>query len=278
MLAPDHRHAGALAVRARAMRVAAGQVSAGGVRVVTETGAQTIGVGDLIETRRNHRGLRYGPGSAEHVRNHDRWHVIATNPLRGTLTVEHHRHHARLTLPGNYVAQHVRLGYATTIASAQGLTVDEAHVLVTPGTYKNELYVGLSRGRDANHAYAITRPDARPDHLQREPGAPATPREVLADVTGHERADWAAHSVLRRNFEHPERLDLLSQRSHEVTRLMENTPPGIEWDALAAYRDRLDDQAHEVLLRPPETPTPRALPELARAPVLEVDVGLDLGL
>ena len=63
----------------------------------------------------------------------------------------------RITLPADYVAHHVRLAYATTIAAAQGLTVDETHVVVTPAMYRSELYTALSRGRDANHAYVHLR-------------------------------------------------------------------------------------------------------------------------
>ena len=151
-----------------------------GLEVRTEHGAQRIGIGDLIETRRNHRGLRYGPGPQDWVRNHDRWHVVDLDARTGTLTVEHARHQGRITLPGDYVAQHVRLGYASTVASAQGVTVDEAHVQVTETMYANELYTGLSRGRDANHAYVVCEPD-HTAHAHGQPGAPS-PVEVLARV------------------------------------------------------------------------------------------------
>ncbi len=280
MLAPDHRRAGELAARARRTRVIAGQVTPDGIRVATPTGSQVIGVGDQVETRRNHRGLRYGPGAAEHVRNHDRWTVVGVDEARGTLRVEHLRHQGRITLPSDYVAEHVRLGYATTIASAQGLTVDESHVLVSPATYKSELYVALSRGRDANHAYAICEPDPNLEQSQREPGGPPSAGEVLARVAQHERPDWAAHSVLRRTFEHPEQPGVVHARTDEVTGLLEHTPPGAERDALDAYRDRLGE-----LGRGPERDVPhatrdaalaldRAGPELA----LDLDLGIGLGL
>ena len=67
-------------------------------------------------------------------------------------------------LPADYVARHVRLAYATTIAAAQGLTVDETHVVVTPAMYRSELYTALSRGRDTNHAYAICEPNTAHAH------------------------------------------------------------------------------------------------------------------
>ncbi|MEA1617662.1 conjugal transfer protein TraA [Erythrobacter sp. T5W1-R] len=44
---------------------------------------------------------------------------------------------------------HVDHGYATTIHKAQGMTVDRAHVLATPGMDSHGAYVALSRHRNA---------------------------------------------------------------------------------------------------------------------------------
>ena len=104
----------------------------------TDVGTQTIGVGDHVETRKNDRRLAYG--SDQWVRNHDRWLVRGLDERHGTLEVERIRHGARITLPADYVAHHVRLSYATTIAAAQGLTADETHAVVTSVTYRSELY------------------------------------------------------------------------------------------------------------------------------------------
>ena len=119
----------------------------------------------------------------------------------------------------------------------------------------------------SNHAYAICEPAPSPDHAHREPDAPRSPREVLARVAHHERPDWAAHSVLRRTLEHPERPDVVHARTQEVTQLLSHTPPGPERDALDAYRDRLHELAPS-----PEPPTP----EGPSAP--DRELGLDLGL
>jgi len=242
MLAPDQHRVTELANQARAARVAAGQVSRFGLRVQSEAGEQTIGIGDLIETRRNHRGLRYGNGREDWVRNHDRWHVIDLDARNRTLTVEHARHPGRITLPGDYVAHHVRLGYASTIAAAQGLTVDEAQVQVRAGMYANELYTGLSRGRHANHAYVVCEPD-HAVHAHGQPAAP-TPAEVVARVAQRERPDWAAHSVLRRTMDHPERPEVVIDRMAEVVRTLERTPPGVDRQALEDYRQHLAASFH----------------------------------
>src|SRR3546814_1706197 len=42
---------------------------------------------------------------------------------------------------------HVDHGYAATIHKSQGVTVDRAHVLATPGMDRHSAYVGLSRHR-----------------------------------------------------------------------------------------------------------------------------------
>jgi conjugative relaxase-like TrwC/TraI family protein len=242
MLAADQHSVIELANQARATRVATGQVSASGLQVRTEHAAQTIGIGDLIETRRNHRGLRYGNGPQDWVRNHDRWHVVDVDARHGTLTVEHARHLGRITLPGDYVAAHVRLGYASTIASAQGLTVDEAHVQVRSSMYANELYTGLSRGRDANHVHVVCEPD-HAAHAHGQPGAPS-PVEVVARVALRERPDWAAHSVVRRTMNHPERPNVVIDRMAEVVRTLARTPPGVDRQALEDYRQHLAASFH----------------------------------
>jgi ATP-dependent exoDNAse (exonuclease V) alpha subunit len=43
---------------------------------------------------------------------------------------------------------HIDHGYAATIHKAQGMTVDRAHVLATPGMDSHGAYVGMSRHRD----------------------------------------------------------------------------------------------------------------------------------
>jgi hypothetical protein len=238
MLTQDHATAGDLAARAHNVRVLSGEVQRGGLHIRTDVGTQTISVGDIIETRHNDRRLTYGPGPDQWVRNHDRWQVTGVDQRRGGLQVEHQRRHARVTLPASYVAQHVRLGYVSTIASAQGLTVDEAHVVVSPRMYASELYTALSRGRHANHAYAVCDPPSHVHTLGRLPEA-STPAEVLARVAQRERPDWAAHSVLRRAITHTERPDVLVDRKVEVTRTRQRLADGPERDALDTYSKQL---------------------------------------
>jgi hypothetical protein len=59
-----------------------------------------------------------------------------------------------MVLPASYVGEHVDYGYARTVDTAQGATVD--HSLFTPSisTSAERAYVALSRGRHTNRIYA----------------------------------------------------------------------------------------------------------------------------
>ncbi|BCK56246.1 hypothetical protein [Nocardia wallacei] len=46
-----------------------------------------------------------------------------------------------VTLPADYTARHVRLGYAATIDSAQGITADICHTALRGGESRDQLYV-----------------------------------------------------------------------------------------------------------------------------------------
>ena len=84
-----------------------------------------------------------------------------------------HRPHQgeRITLPGCYVAEHVALGYASTVHAAQGLTVDTGHAVITHRTGPAALYVALTRGRDAQHrARGHPRRPRRRTDRHRQPG------------------------------------------------------------------------------------------------------------
>jgi hypothetical protein len=83
-----------------------------------------------------------------------------------------------MKLPPEYVAEHVALGYASTIHAAQGRTVDVCYTVAGPGTSRNSLYVSMSRGRDGNVVFVVTRATGR-DAAAVEPRPPAA---VLRDI------------------------------------------------------------------------------------------------
>jgi len=110
-------------------------------------------VGDIVATRRNDRRLRTTTG--ESVRNRERWTITDTNP-NGEITVTRLDRHGTITLPADYVRQNVQLAYATTEHGAQGETADRSITLATNATTGRGLYVGMTRGRNENHALVVT--------------------------------------------------------------------------------------------------------------------------
>jgi hypothetical protein len=130
-----------------------------------------------VVTRRNDRRLTTSTG--ETVRNRDLWTVTATHP-DGTLTVTRQRG-GTVTLPADYVAEDVRLGYAATEHGHQGDTVDVGIALTSAATTHRGLYVAATRGRDENRIRVIT-----------EHNDLAEARDVLDGVLAHDGADLPA--------------------------------------------------------------------------------------
>jgi len=162
MLARTRLDVHALNTRARAAAIAAGEITG----PVTTAGDRDWQAGDLLRTRRNNRSLALSTGEDGHVRNGDRYRVLGPGPAGG-LVVEDLRGRGRLTLPGDYLAQHCEYGWASTIDAAQGATADVGLVLVRPGLDREHLYVAMTRGRLGNHAYITPDQPADPDHDHR---------------------------------------------------------------------------------------------------------------
>lgn len=152
MLAATNEEVVALSARARIDKIAAGIVSPDGP---TLHDGNRAGVGDRVVTRDNNRRLRANQGK-DFVANGDLWHVLEAG-TDGSLKVKSIRHDGVVTLPAWYVAEHVELGYATTVNRSQGMTVDTTHTMIDPdGTAREQLYVAATRGRQGNHLYVIT--------------------------------------------------------------------------------------------------------------------------
>ena len=150
--------------------------------------------GDVIITRRNNRWL--ATGATAWVRNGDRWRITHIHP-NGALDVQHLKTHAQITLPAEYVASSVELGYATTIHGAQGVTADTCHGLLTGAESRQQAYTMLSRGRAANHAWVQV---SDIDHHTAPVAAtllqPATATQLLEDVIGRDEAPVSVTSLL----------------------------------------------------------------------------------
>ena len=188
MIAADRGTVDELNRRAQTDRIAAGQVSQTGLTV----GEVTFGVGDLVVTRRNDRRLITGAGW---VKNGDRWTVTAIK-TDGRVTVRRAGGHSTVTLPADYVGQHLELGYATTAHRAQGRTVETAHALINATTSREVLYVAGTRGRHGNHLYVDTSYDPEPTTSHGQP-APQNARSVFAAVLANRGAELSAHETVR---------------------------------------------------------------------------------
>jgi len=151
--------------------------------------------GDSVITRHNDRRLRAGRGW---VRNGDRWTVTEVRD-DGSLTIRRadRKWGASVVIPADYVAEHLDLGYAVTSYRAQGITVDTSHVLVDASMTRENLYVALTRGRNANRAYVtIDKPDDSHDAPHPGDDTEATARSVLFGVLQHVGAELSAHETI----------------------------------------------------------------------------------
>jgi hypothetical protein len=112
-----------------------------------------VHVGEIVVTRRNDRQLRTSAGDS--VRNRDYWTVDAIT-ADGGLAVTRIDGHGTITLPDDYVRQHVQLGYAATEPGNQAETADRSLTLATAATTGRGLYVAVTRGHDDNQILVVT--------------------------------------------------------------------------------------------------------------------------
>lgn len=178
----------ALNARARADLVVAGRVSPDGARL---RDGNVAGFGDRVTTRHNSRLLTVHR-ARDWVKNGDTWTVTAVQD--GTLTAVHRGHGGQVTLPPDYVRDHVELDYARTIRRSQGMTVDRAHLLVDPRLARESLYVGLTRARSGTRLYVATIADLGPDH---RPDAAGGTAQVLRSIVDRSGVELSASDTLR---------------------------------------------------------------------------------
>lgn len=181
----------ALNERARAERLLIG--GAGDGREVHLVDGSRASVGDVVITRRNDRTI--GTTARGWVMNGDRWRISDVR-RDGSVVVDRldRRGRGSTVLPPEYVERHLDLGYAVTAHRAQGITVDTSHVVVTPTTTRENIYVSMSRGRDSNTAYVtLDQPDD--SHTTPEP-EDVTARTVLFGVLQHSGASLSAHQTM----------------------------------------------------------------------------------
>ncbi len=113
--------------------------------------------------------------------------VVRRQRLDGTWT-------GTFQVPRAYLAANAELAYAGNVHVAQGRTVDTAHLLVTESLSRQALYVGMTRGRQANTVHVVTGKTVPPGH---RPYQQATPESVLASIMQRDDGDLSATEQIR---------------------------------------------------------------------------------
>jgi hypothetical protein len=188
MLAPTRELVRELNLRAQASRDLTG-ASAG-----LADGCQAF-AGDVVISRRNDR--RLGVSGTDWVKNGDRW-IVTDVRTDCSLSVRHATSRLHATLPADYVHEHVELGYASTVHTAQGITTDVVHGIVTGTEDRQMLYTMLTRGRVENHAHIVLDTDA--SHALPSPALDRalTATEVLEGILARDGAAVSATSTQTR--------------------------------------------------------------------------------
>jgi hypothetical protein len=222
VVASTNEHVDALNATIQQHRISAGQLDP--TRAVHIAGGERAHAGEVVATRRNDRQLHTTTGQP--VRNRDLWTVDETH-TNGALTVTHRGGHGTVTLPADYVSEHVRLGYAATERGHQGDTVDVGIALVSTATTHRGLYVATSRGRHDNRIHVVT-----------DTTELTEARDVLDTVLASDRADVPAVTQRR----------TLAQTVGRVPSAPEPRSPIPEWlPVLRAQLDRHRDETAERL-------------------------------
>jgi hypothetical protein len=136
------------------------------------------------------------------VKNGDRWTILHVTET-GALKVRHASSGRIVTLPPAYVTTATQLGYATTVHTAQGVTVETMHGLATGAESRQLLYTMLSRGSTANHLYLTVVGDGDPHAiLQPENLRASTATALLEEILARD-ATAASATTLRREHRDP---------------------------------------------------------------------------
>lgn len=116
---------------------------------------EKAGLGDTILARKNQ--TFYDDETATSTRINNGTLLTVTGIAEdGSITARNTATGEELCLPADYVRDNVQLGYAATVHRAQGSTVDCTRAVIDHHVDRAGLYVALTRGKLANHIYAVT--------------------------------------------------------------------------------------------------------------------------
>jgi hypothetical protein len=193
LLAPTNTIVDALNARARLDRLTADTTSPAAEVVLADH--LCASAGDVVRARRNARWLALGRN--DFVRNGYRF-TITGILGDGALRVRHLGTGRRLVLPADYLRAHLTLGYAATIDNAQGLTAEHScHLVGGDHLSRQQLYVGMTRGKRENHIYLSTAETDPHRILTPKATHPDTAVDVLTRALARDDTQTSALSAQR---------------------------------------------------------------------------------
>ena len=115
--------------------------------------------------------------------------MAAIDPAGNRVAAERLDDGARAVFENEYLREHVSLGYAVTVHTAQGVTADTTHAVLGENTTRSLLYVAMTRGRHTNTAYLYERTTGDSEYGHQEPdGTHVTSRGNSRDAADIIRA------------------------------------------------------------------------------------------
>ncbi|WP_071288305.1 MobF family relaxase [Mycolicibacterium llatzerense] len=151
--------------------------TAGRAPAVRVARQQRVCAGDIIVSRSNEARIAVQPGPErgdgdrlDQVRNGNRWRVMGVDADGCRIAAERLTDRARVLFEGDYLREHITVGYATTLHAAQGITVGDARTegvcftVLSERASRSMAYVGMTRGKDENHAYIYQPITGEADH------------------------------------------------------------------------------------------------------------------
>ena len=201
---------------------------------------QDVRAGDIIISRNNDATLTVEPGRQhgrgeriDQVRNGNRWRVVGVDPTQGRIAAERLTDQARVVFADDYLREHITLGYATTLHAAQGITVGNSttrgacFTVLSDNASRAMAYVGMTRGKDENHAFIYQPITGEADHQH---GRVASGAEIHAIRRGNKYAAAHYFRMILANDDRPRTMHAQADRTDR-----ELLPP-----AVGALLDRND--------------------------------------
>jgi len=204
----------------------------------------------------------------DQVRNGNRWRVLGVDTQRDRIAAERTTDQARVIFDADYLREHITLGYAGTVHSAQGTTIGNhtqpgiCWTILSDRASRAVAYVGMTRGRDENHLaiYPAVTNEAY-DHQGDDAGIHQTSRgtrraaahALYHVVTANDDRARTMHTVVARTQREslPDRVAALLERNDQrrARRAQAWRQHAAQTDAREASLQRLSATTYEHIAR-----------------------------